>query len=98
MSTSTGEDRESEVAFLARMLGDEGEDLPAGVAHYLLDLDLKLGERDRTRMHDLASRNQADELTSAEREEMLAYGKATTWLSILKSKARRSLGVTHGRA
>jgi hypothetical protein len=41
-------------------------------------------------MHDLAVRNQNDELSAAEKEELFAYGKAGTVLSILKSKARRS--------
>ena len=44
-------------------------------------------------MHDLAVRNQDDALTPAEKEEMFAFGKATTLLSILKSKARRTLGI-----
>ena len=42
-------------------------------------------------MHDLAVRNQQDALSAAEKEELLAYAKAGTLLSILKSKARRAL-------
>jgi hypothetical protein len=44
-------------------------------------------------MHDLIVRNQNDELTSAEKDEMFAFGTAGDVLSILKSKARRKLGV-----
>ena len=44
-------------------------------------------------MHDLAVRNQDDELTPAEKEELLGFAKATSLLSILKSKARRTLGI-----
>jgi hypothetical protein len=44
-------------------------------------------------MHELAVRNQDDDLTPAEKEEMRAFGRASTLLSILKSKARRTLGV-----
>ena len=50
-------------------------------------------DRDNARMHDLAVRNQNDELTPAEKKEMHDYGKAATVLSIFKSKARRTLGV-----
>jgi hypothetical protein len=44
-------------------------------------------------MHELALRNQAGELSFVEKEEMLAYAKAGTLLSILKSRARRVLRV-----
>jgi hypothetical protein len=44
-------------------------------------------------MHDLVVRNQADALTPAEKEEMHAFGKAGDLLAILKSKARRTLGI-----
>lgn len=83
---------ENEVTILGRILGGEGGRFPEELARYILDLDLS--ERDKARMHDLAVRNQKDDLTPAEKEEMFAFGKATTLLSILKSKARRVLGVT----
>ena len=54
---------------------------------------LHVSERDKARMHDLVVRNQDDAFTAAEKEEMHAYGKATTLLSILKAKARRTLGI-----
>jgi hypothetical protein len=38
-------------------------------------------------------RNQNDELTAAEKKEMHDFGKAGDVLAILKSKARRTLGV-----
>ena len=44
-------------------------------------------------MHDLAMRNQDDALTPAEKEEMFGFAKAPTLLSILKSQARRALGI-----
>ena len=44
-------------------------------------------------MHDLAVRNQDDALTADEKAEMHASGRAATVMSILKSKARRTLGV-----
>jgi hypothetical protein len=44
-------------------------------------------------MHDLAIRNQNDRLSANEKEELLAYAKAGTLLSMLKSRARRVLRV-----
>jgi hypothetical protein len=91
MATATHKTSESEVTILARFLGNGDGPLPKNVARYILGLTIS--ERDKARMHDLAVRNQDDNLTSAEKEEMHAYGKAATVLSILKSKARRTLGV-----
>ena len=91
MSTATAHNRENEVTILARFLGNGDGQLPKDVARYILDLHVS--ERDKARMHDLTVRNQEDALTPAEKEEMHAYGKATTLLSILKAKARRTLGI-----
>ena len=91
MNTTTAATGESEVAILARILDNEDGQLPADLARYILDLGIS--ERDKARMHDLAVRNQADDLSTAEKEEMFAFGKATTLLSILQSKARRALGI-----
>lgn len=82
---------ENEVTILARILGNENGRFPDELARYILDLSVS--DRDKARMHDLAVRNQGDELTPVEKEEMLGFAKATTLLSILKSKARRTLGV-----
>ncbi|MCC6418216.1 MAG: hypothetical protein IT429_08245 [Gemmataceae bacterium] len=78
-----------EVAILARVLGNAHGQLPPEIARYLLTLGFS--DDDRARMHDLAVRNQADELSAAEKEELLAYSRAGTLLSILKSRARRVL-------
>jgi len=91
MSTATTHASENEVTILARFLGDGNGQLPKDVARYILDLTIS--ERDKARMLDLAVRNQDDALTPAEKEEMHAFGKAATLLSILKSKARRTLGI-----
>ncbi len=91
MSTTTTHGSENEVTILARILGNENGQLPKDIARYVLDLNIS--ERDKARMHDLAVRNQDDDLTPAEKEEMFAFGKAATLLSILKSKARRTLGI-----
>ena len=76
----------SEVDILARLLSNERGRLPSVLAHYLLNLGF--GDEDKARMHELAVRNQHDALTHDEKQELLAFGKAGTLLSILKSKAR----------
>ena len=91
MSTATTHAGENEVTILARFLSDGNGRLPEDVARYILDITIS--ERDKARMHNLAVRNQDDALTPAEKEEMHAFGKAATLLSILKSKARRTLGI-----
>lgn len=90
MATAASNDGETEVAILGRLLIREDAELPAVLARYILGLTLS--DRDKSRMHDLAVRSQDDALTPAERDEMLAFGKAATLLSILKSRARRTLG------
>jgi hypothetical protein len=92
MATGQAHASESEVTILARILGNENGQLPHELARYILDLSFS--DRDKARMHDLAVRNQEDALTPEEKEEMFAFGKAGTLLSILKSKARRTLGIT----
>jgi hypothetical protein len=65
------------------------------MARYLLNLGF--GDEDKARMHDLAVRNQDDALSPAEKEELFAYAKAGTLLSILKSRARRALRLRPGK-
>jgi hypothetical protein len=90
MST-TARTVENEVTILARFLGNGDGQLPEDVARYILDLTIS--EQDKARMHDLAVRNQKDALSPAEKEELLAFGKAGDLLAILKSRARRTLKV-----
>lgn len=91
MSTAAAHASENEVTILARILGNEDGQLPADLARYIVGL--QISERDKARMHDLAVRNQDDPLSPAEKEEMHAFGKAATLLSLLKSRARRTLGI-----
>jgi len=91
MSTAATHPSENEVTILARILGSEDGQLPTDFARYILGHEIS--DRDKARMHDLAVRNQNDELTAAEKEELHGFAKASTLLSILKSKARRTLGV-----
>jgi hypothetical protein len=92
MSSTSVESVENEVSILARALGNGREPLTPEMARYILDCGFS--DEDKARMHDLAVRNQKDELSPAEKEELLAFGKAGDILAILKSKARRTLGIT----
>jgi hypothetical protein len=87
----TSRSSDNEVTILARFLTNGDRPLPKTLARYILGLTIS--ERDKARMHDLAVRNQNDELTPAEKREMHDFGKAGDVLAILKSKARRTLGV-----
>src|SRR5581483_3268987 len=90
-STTNGRGTPSVVAILARMLGNGGDDLPPAIARYILAL--RPSQRDKARMHELAQRNQADDLSPAEKDELYAYARVGTVMSILKSKARRARGI-----
>jgi plasmid stability protein len=90
-STATKHASETEVRILARILANEEGRLPLSLARYLLNLGFS--DEDKARMHDLAVRNQDDGLASTEKEELYAYAKAGSLLSILKSNARRTLKI-----
>jgi hypothetical protein len=90
MST-TAHTVESEVKILARVFDNEHGLLPRGLARSIVDVEFS--ERDKSRMHDLAVRNQSDALSPEEKEELFAFAKAGTLLSILQSKARRTLNI-----
>src|SRR5271166_3117996 len=81
----------SEAGILARVMSDGLEKVPPDIARYILQLGFP--KDDKARMHDLAVRNQSNRLSAAEREELFAFAKAGTVLSILKVKARRVLGI-----
>jgi hypothetical protein len=88
-TTAANQTDSSEVTILARVLANEEGKLPPEMARYLLTLGFN--DSDKARMHDLAVRNQEDRLSPAEKEELAAFAKAGTLLSILKSRARRAL-------
>lgn len=90
MSAAASHASESEVAILARILSNEDGELSTDFAQYIQNH--KITERDKARMNELARRNQNDELTPAEKAELVGFAKATTLLSILKSQARQKIG------
>ena len=91
MTTAATHAGENEVTILARVFGNDRGRLSPEMSRHILELCFS--DRDKARMHDLAARNQEVVLTPAEREELFAFGKAGDLLAILKSKARRTLGV-----
>lgn len=94
MSTTTDQPIEGEMAILARFLGDEGGQMPAELARYILDR--QIGPADQSRMRSLLVRNQGDGLPPAEKAELVAFTNAATLLATLKSKSRRALGIELG--
>jgi hypothetical protein len=82
---------EKEVSMLAEILGNGERELTQEIARYILALGFS--DEKKARMHELVVRNQKDDLSPAEKEELHAFGKAGDVLAILKSKARRTLGV-----
>ena len=90
MGTAT-RTRDTEVTILARVFDNERGLLPRELARSIVDVDFS--EQDKARMHDLAARNQADALSHGEKEELIAFAKAGSLLSILQSKARRTLKI-----
>jgi hypothetical protein len=74
-----------------RLLGNGKGKLPREFAQYVLTVEFSA--KDKARVHDLLVRNQEDKLSEAEKAEMFAFVRADTMLSILKSKARRTLNI-----
>lgn len=91
MSATKTRSSETEVSILLRVLGGARGEFSPELARHILELGFS--DRDKARMHDLVTRNQADALTPAEKEEMHAFGWVGDLLAILKSRARRSLGI-----
>ena len=87
-TTETIENRPNEIAIFARVLGN-GRSMSADLARYVLTLGFD--EDDQARMGDLAERNQRGELSQAERDELMAFVRASHLLALLHSKARQAL-------
>jgi hypothetical protein len=77
------------MAILRRVVDRKYAALSEEAARSILRLDFD--ETDRKRMNDLAAKNRAGQLTSAEEEELDNFIHVGQLLGILKSKARKSL-------
>jgi hypothetical protein len=89
MATKTEPLPASDAAILSRLIKPEDDDLTAEAANSILRF--RLDPRDLTRMHELATKNQDDRPTPAEKAEMECYRRVGFLLDLMHSKARRSL-------
>jgi hypothetical protein len=95
-TTHTGS---SEVAIFSRVLEPDQATLSAAAARALLALGFPPADPDR--MRQLSAKAQQGTLTPAEQAEINNYERVGHILSLMKSKARRSLkgrGGTNGKA
>lgn len=77
----------NEAVILGRAI--EPATLSASAARSILGIEFS--EKDKRRMRELAAKARAGTLTSSEQSEIDTYGRVSSLLSILKSKARKSL-------
>lgn len=82
----------SEVALWGRLLDPVGTDLSAEAARYILDL--RFPQPDIDRMQELAEKARAGTLSLEEHIEIDNYQRVGHVLSLMKSKARKSLKKT----
>jgi hypothetical protein len=83
-----------ESAIWGRLLGPGGKALAPEVARAILKIDFPQSDKDR--MHELAAKAREGKLTPKEPDEIDAYGRIGSFLSIMKSKARVALGNVQG--
>lgn len=87
MNTSTIENTESTI--LARVIAADTPTLPPVVAAELLKWGFS--DADKQRMSDLAEKARQGTLTPEEQAETEGYERVSSFLGLVKSKARRSL-------
>ena len=79
----------TEADLLSRIIAPNEATFSPDAARSILSLEFR--EPDVQRMHDLAEKNQQGALSKVEQDEMQVYLRVGNFLSILKSKARKSL-------
>jgi hypothetical protein len=84
----------SEVAIFGRVLEPDEATLDVAAARAILDLDFK--QTDKERMRVLLAKAKQGALTAKEKVEIDNYERVGHMLSLMKSKARRSLKVGQG--
>ncbi len=85
----TGIGSKVEAAILTRVIRPDKDDLPAEQAKALLRF--KFEQSDLDRLHELVVKNQDDDLTPAEKEELEGYLRVSAFLDLMHAKARYSL-------
>lgn len=78
-----------EASILARVISPEEPAITQAVAEEFLRWSFS--DADRSRMSELAAKARAGTLAPAEVEEADAYERVSSFLGLVKSKARRSL-------
>ncbi|MDB5336663.1 MAG: hypothetical protein JWN70_2282 [Planctomycetaceae bacterium] len=78
-----------ESAILARVIAANEPTLPPSVARELLKWGFD--ETDKLRMNDLAAKARQGSLTAEEQAEADSFERVSSFLGLVKSKARRSL-------
>ena len=87
MNSATIENAEANI--LARVIAPDEPTLPSAVALELLKWGYS--EADKLRMSDLAAKARQGTLTAEEQIEIGGYERVSSFLGLVKSKARRSL-------
>lgn len=80
---------DSDAAILSRLIEPDVKNLPPEVARYILSLEFSRIDHDR--MQRLAARAREGILTPAEQDEAESYERIGHFITLLKSKARKSL-------
>ncbi len=78
-----------EAAILTRLIRPDKDDLPAEQAKALLRVRFEQSDLDR--LHELVVKNQDDNLTPPEKEELEGYLRVSAFLDLMHAKARYSL-------
>lgn len=85
----------SEAAIFSRLWDGGGGGLTPELARHVLGLEF--APADVARMRDLAARHRDGRASAAELEELDNYVRVGDLLAVLRSRARRRLGVKPGR-
>lgn len=89
MATRAARTNNSEAEIMSRILKPDRATLSPAAARSILKLDFTAEDKDR--MHQLAAKAREGTLTPAEKSEIENYEVVGTLISIMQSKARRSL-------
>jgi hypothetical protein len=89
MHTPPAANGTSQAAIFARLWEMKDGRLPRALARHVLKL--RFPEPDKARMHELATKNQQERISPAEREELDNFILVGDLLALLQSKARKSL-------
>ena len=76
-------------AIWSRLIRPERNDMNPEAARFFLDLEFD--QQDLDRMHELAVKNQADELSADEVVELQNYRQMGLQLDFLRAKARKAI-------